>query len=394
MTRSFLPLPSASRKFVPYPRASRFTLHTLTETSKAIRSKPSTAVVARTSFNMSEAFLYELFQQANVVRLEGEKCGICLEEFNTLSREKGTIEVAVRLPCNHIIGSACIATWLRDTNTCPICRREFFQAQPQPNSEHGIFNDEENENEGDPRTIEHLCDDLGLTIETATISRYLIQALTDLPSLAENHSQWCVIAVGIYIGSHITRDPRSPGEVAEIAGVDAAHLRETYDTIYPDREELTGISLLSMLEEVFDETNPESLNWPPPDNEITNAEIENRRDLQLLREGCEQGCIALGLGAAVAGLAARITMRYFNADAVVPLSMREIVAVSIFMASRMIGYAISLGSVAGVLRMDESRVRDAYRVAYNHQHLWNRQPELEASGAENMASLLRRVPSP
>ena len=347
---------------------------------------------------MSEAFLYELLQKSNIVCLEGEQCGICLEEYNTPSRETGTSEAAIRLPCNHIIGSACIATWLRDTNSCPFCRREFFQAQPRPYLEHGIFDGQENDDGGDQRDmsdiVEGFCGHLGLDPRVSFISKYLVQNLTELRLLGEGHSQWCVIAVSIYMSSHITRNPRSPREIAEIAGFDAGHLRETYDIIHPEREELTDSFLLSALEEAFDEIGPGSLNWPAPGYEITDVQIESRRDLQMLRERCERGCNELELGPAITALAARIATRYFTAGVMVELSIREMTAASIFMASHMMWHSVSVGRLAGALRMDESRVRYAYRAAYTHQEILRGLPQLEGSRAQSIEALLRRIPSP
>ena len=347
---------------------------------------------------MSEAFLYELLQKSNIASLEGEKCVICLDKYNTPSRETGTSEVAIRLPCNHIIGSACIATWLKDHNSCPICRREFFQAQPRPHLEHGVFDGQESEDEGDEREateiIEDFCDQLGLDMEVSIISKYLFQNLIDSWVLDDGHTERCVIAVSIYMGSHITRNPLSPREIAEIAGVDADHIRETYDTIHPERDELTDNIMLSLLEDAFDETDPGRLNWPIPGNVISDVEIERQRDMGMLGERCEQGCDELGLGPAITGLATRIATRYFTASGMVQLPLREMLAASIFMASHMMCNFITLTRVAGALRMDESFVRNAFRVAYTRRDILARQPQLEGSGAQSIENLLRRIPPP
>ena len=348
---------------------------------------------------MSKAFLYGLLQKSNIVCLEGEQCGICMEEYNIPSRETGMSEVAMRLPCNHIIGSACIATWLKDTNTCPICRREFFQTQPRPDLEHEIDDGQEDETLDDHNTsaiIEDFCDNLEFDSHATLISRYLVQNVLDSRLLDGDHSLWCVIAVGIYMGSHITGNPRSPREIAECAGpgLDAGHLREAYDIVYPERGELIDALTSSLLRRLFDNNVPDPLNWPAPGNEVTDLEIENRRDSQMLLEHCEQGCNELVLGPAIKGLTARIATRYFTAGLVGALSPREVTAASIFMASHMMWHSISPLRVARVLRIDPTHVRHAYGVAFLHQDILRRQPQLEGSGLHSIESLLRRIPSP
>ena len=46
------------------------------------------------------------------------------------STETGVIECETCLPCSHLVGSACIAIWLRSNNTCPVYCRVFFPAHP------------------------------------------------------------------------------------------------------------------------------------------------------------------------------------------------------------------------------------------------------------------------
>lgn len=62
------------------------------------------------------------------------KCMICMEAYGTIFPESGAAEKAVRLPCGHVLGSACITTWLSpnesNQNSCPCCRSELF-AIPQ-----------------------------------------------------------------------------------------------------------------------------------------------------------------------------------------------------------------------------------------------------------------------
>ena len=97
---------------------------------------------------MAAAFLAQLLRNENVVQpTSNERCIICLTECGTLCPESGIVEWLVRLPCNHTVGSSCIAKWLGSTdaaqNSCPCCRAVFFPATPRPYLEFGIMDDED-----------------------------------------------------------------------------------------------------------------------------------------------------------------------------------------------------------------------------------------------------------
>lgn len=78
-------------------------------------------------------------------------CMICLEAYGNETEGKGTMEDAVRLPCGHDVGAACIRIWLslekEVKNSCPACRMIFYPAQPRPYMEHGAFEEEVEEEE-------------------------------------------------------------------------------------------------------------------------------------------------------------------------------------------------------------------------------------------------------
>lgn len=79
-------------------------------------------------------------------------CSICHSEYGTDASENGIVEVAVRLPCKHHVGSQCIISWLSPTgaagNSCPLCRVVFFPVQPRPYMEHEMMGDNEEDEEG------------------------------------------------------------------------------------------------------------------------------------------------------------------------------------------------------------------------------------------------------
>ncbi|KAH7093027.1 hypothetical protein FB567DRAFT_161537 [Paraphoma chrysanthemicola] len=64
-------------------------------------------------------------------------CTICLEPITTTAcqkhqRNESLPEPAVAIiQCGHIFGRNCLAQWMRESNTCPICRVEFFE-MPKP----------------------------------------------------------------------------------------------------------------------------------------------------------------------------------------------------------------------------------------------------------------------
>ncbi|RIA96346.1 hypothetical protein C1645_673826, partial [Glomus cerebriforme] len=50
-------------------------------------------------------------------------CPICLEHFS-LSTEQEHDPVR-QMPCGHVFCESCLFQWLRQNNTCPLCRKEI-----------------------------------------------------------------------------------------------------------------------------------------------------------------------------------------------------------------------------------------------------------------------------
>ena len=77
-------------------------------------------------------FLSRLLRVENTVQaVNTQDCLICKEEYCASLSTSDTSEVQIRLPCHqkHTVGSNCITIWLKDHNTCPVCRYEFFPAE-------------------------------------------------------------------------------------------------------------------------------------------------------------------------------------------------------------------------------------------------------------------------
>ena len=53
-----------------------------------------------------------------------QTCHICHEDFDDPDAEEA--ELPVKLPCNHIMGSECLARWCNAHNSCPMCRATLF----------------------------------------------------------------------------------------------------------------------------------------------------------------------------------------------------------------------------------------------------------------------------
>lgn len=346
------------------------------------------------AFTMAEAFLYDLLQMQNSVQNKDETCAICMEGYGTLCRETGTIEVEMRLPCNHSIGSACIATWLKEHNSCPICRREFFPAQPRPYLEHGILDGHENgeiEDEGDRPSVRELnhnfCAQLGLDMQITVVSGLIIQKLVEMERWNEDHTEWCIVAVSIYIASFLAGEPRSAREVAAVTRVDAHHIRYTYDLIYPEREQIVDADFLSLLDNAFDEVDP--LNWPAPS--MTDEEIEYDHVSELLRVGCEEGSDELRLDDRFVDFSYSIADHLHDLGFMSHLHPRWMTAIGLFMASHMLGSPVTARRVAEVVGTSESIVRNAYRRVYSCRYQLVGE---EWFGRDDAARAIGRLPSP
>ena len=80
------------------------------------------------------AFLNQL-PEVPKAELPSDTCMICLCPYGTTEGNEEVGEVAIRLPCNHVMGSKCISTWLSPdhemrNSTCPYCRCKFFDVYP------------------------------------------------------------------------------------------------------------------------------------------------------------------------------------------------------------------------------------------------------------------------
>lgn len=345
---------------------------------------------------MAETFLHELFQPSNFVQSDTQerKCDICLQETGLMSGETGLIELQVRLPCRHIIGSGCIAVWLKDRNSCPICRRELFPAQPQPNTEDDMMWDQgeedqeeedEEEDEQRLRMLEILCQNyclqLDLDCQTIEIAQIIIQKLLGFYPFSQAVSAMYernairLVGLAIYISSCFTDHPRSPREICRVEDVNGDRIQDScaingddirsfYGMIYERREQLINDRILESLE-------VRDVVWPPYHfHDGTDDQIECRRDLPKISALCANGCATLQVSSAVDDLAQHIVANVVRAGFHTYsyprfsryVSDSEVAAVSIYTASHLIGPPISRVQIQSLLADEDPDIRSIYMI--------------------------------
>ena len=241
---------------------------------------------------MAEQFLRQLLGTQNQVSSDEKhsQCFICLEHCGEMVPETGVIEHAVRLPCQHIVGSGCISQWLQANNTCPMCRQVFFLAE----SDHDTAELDwaEFPARGPPpapdetarglvlsgpvdiclpylREVRRLCDDycarLVLQPKIVQIVAVLFSnLLTPGPSnmVLQDCSDGLVVALSIYIASSLACQPRSPQEIAAaIPGVYHSQISRYYGYLntMTNRDAIIDEGTRSDLRDDFD---VETLCWP------------------------------------------------------------------------------------------------------------------------------------
>lgn len=200
---------------------------------------------------MSEAFLKQILSTDNTVQPDdGQPCYICLEACGTVSPESGIVEIKVRLPCNHTMGSARIAQWLHANNTCPICREVFFPPEHRPSIEpatlgHREFGeaDPDDEDGWDNMTIalyvySDYCAALRLRNSVVNLVQRIIRVGDDDFDLLCLCGPEETAAACIYMASHLLRQPKSFREIARVAELRESDIRHAYKEVYAVRQEL------------------------------------------------------------------------------------------------------------------------------------------------------------
>ncbi len=367
---------------------------------------------------MAQEFLNQLLRIENTVQVDGLEaptCMICLESYGTLNPSTGVTEVSVRLPCGHLVGSVCIARWLRDNNSCPACRKTFFPAQPQLRLEHDIMHERAsrstrrmgNRDPTDPVEIcDWLCEELILEDEL----RNMAQAMTD-PLRRQLHVQnpECNAAVCVFIAWHLLR----PDETVATFLADLSHtiqlgedeIRSTYRRIYPNRMELIVPEVLPGLAEYNTEGMLAFLPRPSVSNHITHRDDDHNtansagtddrevEDLDDLRPQLTEALGDVVLSGVIVDLAEEILDILDDRLELVDRSGQLRGAVCVFTACHFLGVEMAYGDIASIHSVSEQGLRECYAHVWCRRYGVIRHRLAETMGTGNLERVLGALPA-
>ena len=308
-----------------------------------------------------------------------------------MNPETGLIELQLRLPCNHIVGSGCIARWLKSNNSCPMCRREFFPAEVQPDLEDDLVDiqededqvDEEDEGEQRRRDVlqsccDSYCSKLRLDDSINRIALKIIQNLLHIYPFMEivgdRYDQRAIEAIilGIYIASYLGDSLRSPREISRIpdsygnpyTSISSDHIRSLYRVMYSRKNSIID-------EEIEEFMTSRHVDWPTLYfTEISDDQIECSRDITATNDYCETYCDRLQMtghlrsfSQYIAQSLVRAGFRSFDS----PEDRRdvllwEVAAVSIYIASHLGGQPVSRAAIQNLIGDDDPDIRSSYRL--------------------------------
>lgn len=205
---------------------------------------------------MAEAFLARLPNVGRgILAKEDQHCAICMEEYGTVPSASGIIERAVRLSCNHIVGSECISIWLTTTSgqrrnsTCPVCRHVLYEVeQPRVDIDQEVSDHTQTYSDLD-QYIAVLARHLDLNTDAAQMAAHIANRVHEQGSMGD-HSEIAVAAASLYMASHAIGDPRSRRAfsrniaIAGFGDVGADVLSLIYTRLYQDHQVLLHEPLL------------------------------------------------------------------------------------------------------------------------------------------------------
>jgi E3 ubiquitin-protein ligase RNF115/126 len=83
-----------------------------------IQSDPNKYGTPPASKSEVEKLQKEIVHEDNLEKYKDCECAVCKEAYSKL-------EKTIKMPCNHLFHEDCIIPWLKQHNSCPVCRYEL-----------------------------------------------------------------------------------------------------------------------------------------------------------------------------------------------------------------------------------------------------------------------------
>ena len=71
------------------------------------------------------AAIDEMLKRVAIEVLNSDKCNICLDSYVAITASQLSHGKSRMPKCGHAFGRSCIAQWLKENNTCPMCREKM-----------------------------------------------------------------------------------------------------------------------------------------------------------------------------------------------------------------------------------------------------------------------------
>lgn len=263
---------------------------------------------------------------------------------------------------------------------------------PPPDSDEEVIRDE---TEGPSFTIsatalKSLCEQvsylLGHRGSVLQLVQQIAETIRESPYLGVRLATR-ITAVSIFMAYHLAGLDTSYEQIQQFTGVAASTIRNTYRQLYPQRIHLVDSRSLEYIGRHDRHRALEvliSLSWPPLPNEISNnqahyssgPEIDEITDsltqtddvTRIYEWLCERVCTSLGLNAQVTELTYRLAVKIGSEDRA-GASPESVAAVSIYIATRLIGRPLSYAEISTVVGLPRNVIRAFFQALARREEL-------------------------
>lgn len=272
-----------------------------------------------------------------------------------------------------------------------MCRQIFFHAQARQHLERNLSQDEDVDFvfEDHPATadwprlsddIEFLCDvfceDLDLSVRLSYVALRMAEHL-ELNRGFENHTMVVtarlIVSTTLYMVTHIMNEHRSLDDISGVSGIQVEQIRRAYRHIHPIREQLIRPETLWALRGGSVQDFLELLPAPSTENGFMDHggggnDLEHyliSAPTKQLEELCDQYSDELAHSGDARDICRRIAGQIRAGLYLTGLSPLPVVAVSLYMASHLMGLGTSIRRISEVVGVSEGTIRNAYRSVYS-----------------------------